>query len=178
MDLLVSEIEIREKSLYKDWDSMDPMLVINVAVESETIINSFLAEPYQSMSHEDLRKIKIIYNAHALLACAYLYRNKAAEATEEKVTETVGPLSETATSRNLDFLKLYEQWENMAWRLLFPYITTDSPPVSNPKTFMVLMPTYMERHPQAYSVGLSGIASNKSVGSRRSAHTPPPLKIT
>jgi len=162
MDLVVSEIEIREKSLYKDWGCMDPMTVINVATEAQLMIETYLDEPYASMTVAELRGQKIIYNAHALLACAYLYRNKAAEATEDKVTEQLGESSETATSKNMDFMKLYSQWENLAWRILLPVITTDDPPVVDPKTFKVQLPSYLERNPRAYSGNLSGVAGNRS----------------
>ena len=66
MDLVVSEIEVREKSLYKEWDSIDPMLVVNVIAEAQTIISSFLIEPYASMTVAELREQKVLYLYHQL----------------------------------------------------------------------------------------------------------------
>jgi len=166
MELVASELEIREKSLYKDWGSIDPMLVINVSMEAQDVISVYLDTPWSDNSISELRDNKQIKLAHVLLACAYLYRDKAVEATEDKVTEEVGPLSETATDRNLDFLKLYERWEAMAWKHLMAYINTDEPPVSNPDLLSKMLPTYIERHPRAYAGTVSGVASGSSIVGR------------
>lgn len=167
MEYVVSEIDVRDRSLYRDWDSLDPMVISSAMLESQEIVYGYLNSQYSSQTPTQLRSHRIIYNALVILACAYIYRYKSAQATEEKVTEAVGPLSETATSKNTDFIKLYYVWENLAWRLLFPFINTTTPPVGDPNSFAKQMPTYIERNPEAYSVD----SMAKVVGNVRPSQT-------
>lgn len=162
MNLVASEIDIREKSLYRDWGSIAPTLIIDVSQEAQDIISIYLDSPWSEKTVQDLRNHKQIRLAHILLACAYLYRNKAIEATEDKVTEQVGPLSETSTERNMDLYRMYERWEILAWKHLLSYITTEEPPVSNPDLLRKMLPTYMERNPLSYKGSLSAISSGST----------------
>lgn len=165
MDFVVSEIDVRDRSLYRDWDSLDPMVIYSAMLEAQEIVYGYLLSTYSAQTAAQLRSNRIIANALTILSCAYIYRYKAVQATEEKVTEAVGPLSETATSKNTDFMKLYVTWENLAWRLLLPYINTTTPPVSDPNAFARMLPTYLERNPEAYtSASLGGVVSNSSIG--------------
>jgi hypothetical protein len=160
MDFVVSEIDVRDRSLYRDWDSLDQMVVSSAMLEAQGTVFGYLNEPYSSQSIPELRSMKILYNALVILTCAYIYRYKSAQATEEKVTEAVGPLSETATSKNTDFIKLYIMWENLAWRMLLPFINTMTPPVADPSSFAKQAPTYIERNPEGYQNTLAGVVGN------------------
>lgn len=161
MQFIVSEIDVRDRSLYRDWDSLDPMVISSAMLEAQEIVQGYLNSPYDTQTITELRSKKILYNALVILTCAYLYRYKSAQATEEKVTEAVGPLSETATSKNTDFMKLYTIWENLAWRMLLPFINTTTPPVADPVNFAKQAPTYLERNPDGYSEALGGVIGNE-----------------